>query len=84
MGNLQQRKSRAVFETTNAVWQRHREHPIIVELKPEYMTLRLKGTRRVEIISYTSALNLAIRNRIFRDRMEKAKAAKVMKPRRAK
>lgn len=73
MGSLEKRKSRAIFETTNTVWERRRERRLIVELKPEFMIFRMKGTRRKEVISYTSAFNLAIRNRHFTERMAKAK-----------
>ena len=74
MGSLEKRKRRAIFETTNTVWERRRERRLIVELKPEFMIFRIKGTRRpAEILSYTSAFNLAIRNRHFTERMAKAK-----------
>lgn len=73
MSKLESRKSKAIFETANAVWQRRKERQIILELKPGYMLLRLKGTRQVYSLSYTSALNVAIRNHKLRIQLEKAK-----------
>ena len=73
MSKLEDRKSRAVFETGNAVYDRRRQRRIIVELTPGYMTLRAKGTRQTFVLSYTSALNLAIRNAAALKRLEKTK-----------
>ena len=70
---LSQRKSKLVVETDNAVYDRRRQREIVVELKPSYMILRLKGTRAVYTITYPSALNQAIRNEAVRKRLEKAK-----------
>lgn len=76
MNRLLNRKSRLIVETENAVYDRRKARPVIVELKPDYMILRPKGSRRSSMISYTSCLNLAIRNEIARQRLEKAKAKK--------
>lgn len=76
MSKLAARKSRAIFETGNAVYERRRQRQIVLELKPEYMILRLKGTRRSFVLSYTSALNTAIRNEAIRKRLEKARNKK--------
>lgn len=77
MGKLEKRKTAAVFETTNAIYERRQQRPVIVTLKPGYMSLRLKGTRREYLLSYTSALNLAIRNEAARKRLEKSKGLPV-------
>ena len=70
---LTQRKSRLVVETGNTVYDRRKQREILMELKPDYMLLRLKGTRAQFVLSYTSALNLAIRNDKLRRQLEKAK-----------
>jgi hypothetical protein len=49
---------------------------LIVALHPEFITLRLKGTRREEIVHLESAFFGAVKARVFRDRMDKAKARK--------
>lgn len=71
MSKLSQRKSKLVVETDNAVYDRRRQRQIIIELRPGYMSLRAKGTRQSFVLSYTSALNLAIRNEMARKRLEK-------------
>lgn len=77
MSKLSQRKSKLIVETENAVYERGRNRQIIVELKPGYAIYRLKGTRRMVVVSYTSALNLGIRNEAARKRLEKAKKGRV-------
>jgi hypothetical protein len=77
MSKLTERKSRLVVETANTVYDRRRQREILMELKPDYMVLRLKGTRAQFVLSYTSALNLAIRNDKLRKQLEKAKIKKV-------
>jgi hypothetical protein len=80
MTKLLGRKSRLVVETENCIWQKRKTRPIIVELKPDYMLIRIKGTRSLYVISYTSCLNQAIRNEIQRKQLEKARKAKANKP----
>jgi hypothetical protein len=70
---LSQRKTRLLVETDNAVYDRRRQREIVVELKPSYMIMRLKGTRAVYTITYTSAFNQAVRNEVARRRLEKTK-----------
>jgi hypothetical protein len=77
VSKLTERKSRLVVETANTVYDRRREREILMELKPGYMILRLKGTRAEFNLSYVSALNLAIRNDKLRKQLEKAKLKKV-------
>jgi hypothetical protein len=76
MTKLIKRKSRLIFETENVVWERRKNRPIIVEPKPDYMLMRIKGTRSVWSISYTSCLNLAIHNEKVRKQLEKARQKK--------
>lgn len=73
MSKLEGRKTKLVVETANAVYDRRRQREIVLELKPSYMVLRLKGTRAVYTLAYTSAFNLAIRNEATRKQLEKAK-----------
>jgi hypothetical protein len=73
MSKLSQRKSKLIVETENTVYDRRRQRQIIVELKPGYMIFRLKGTRGSFVLSYTSGLNLAIRNDAARKRLEKTR-----------
>lgn len=77
MSKLSKRKTRLLVETDNTVYDRRRQREIVVELKPSYMVLRLKGTRAVYTITYTSALNQAIRNEAARKRLEKANGKKL-------
>ena len=69
---LAQRKTRLLVETDNVLYDRRRQREIVVELKPSYMIMRLKGTRAVYTITYTSAFNQAVRNEVARKRLEKA------------
>jgi hypothetical protein len=73
---LAQRKTRLLVETDNSVYDRRRQREIVVELKPSYMILRLKGTRASFTITYTSVLNKAIANEVLRKRLEKANKKK--------
>jgi hypothetical protein len=73
MSKLTERTSKLVVETACAVYDRRRERAVIVEFKPTYMIYRLKGTRGSYTLTYTSALNLAIRNEKLRKQLEKTK-----------
>lgn len=73
MRKLEDRKSRAIFETTNAVHERGKQRQVVLELKPGYMMIRVKGTRAQHYLSYTAALNLAIRNEVAARKLERAK-----------
>lgn len=76
MSKLEGRKTKLVVETANAVYDRRRQREIVLELKPTYMVMRLKGTRAVYTLAYTSAFNLAVRNEVARKRLEKANEKK--------
>ncbi len=73
MSKLIERKSRLVVETENVVYDKGRYRKIIVELRPSFMILRLKGTRAEFTHAYTSSLNQAITADKIRKRLEKAK-----------
>jgi len=53
-----------------------RARELVVTLYPEFLTLRLHGTRREEAVSYEGAFFGAIKSRVFRERMERAKTRK--------
>ena len=50
--------------------------PLVVSLHAEFITLRLLGTRREETIHLEGAYFSAVKARVFRERMIKAKAKK--------
>lgn len=49
---------------------------LVVTIHPEYITLRPIGTRREETVSLEAMYFGAIKARVFREKMEKAKARK--------
>ena len=59
---------------------------LVVTVYPEFITLRLLGTRREEVVHLESAYFGAIKARVFKDKMERAKTTKaraeLFKPRR--
>jgi hypothetical protein len=74
MTALSERKTRLQVETANTVWERHTDRPILVELRPAYMVLRLKGTQRRYSVTYRACLDLAInleRSECRREREQK-------------
>lgn len=60
--------------------------PLVVTVHAEFLTLRLLGTRREETVCLEGAYHAAIKGRLFREKMVKAKArkerAEMNKPRR--
>lgn len=49
---------------------------LVVTLHAEYIELRLKGTKRVEVVGLEGAYFGAVKARVFRDKMVKAKERK--------
>lgn len=49
---------------------------LVVTLHAEYITLRLHGTRREETVGLEGAYHAAIKGRLFREKMERAKTRK--------
>lgn len=49
---------------------------LVVTLHAEYITLRLLGTRREETYGLEALYHAAVKGRVFRQRMEKAKDKK--------
>lgn len=53
-----------------------RKGELVVTLHPEFMTLRIGGTRQEEVVAYESAFFSAIKARAFQAKMRKAKERK--------
>lgn len=81
MSKLEHRKRRATFETLDVVWSKGRTRPVLVELHPTHMTLRLKGTRarNAHALTYSAAFMQALNAAQAAARREKAKAKKLGK-----
>lgn len=47
--------------------------PVVVTLHPGFIELRLLGTRRAETVVYENVYHAAVKGRVFRAKMEKAK-----------
>lgn len=56
-----------------------RPRPVVVTIHAEYLELRLLGTRRAETMSLEGLYQTAIKGRVFRERMDKAKERKARK-----
>lgn len=52
---------------------------LVATLHAEFITLRLKGTQREEVVSLEAAYFHAIKARVFKAKMEKAKLRKYKK-----
>jgi|GEM_PF-5308411 len=53
-----------------------RKGDLVVILHPTFLTLRIAGSRREETVDYESAFFHAIKSRVFREKMTKAKERK--------
>ena len=71
MTTLQQRKTRLAVETSNEVRSRGRYRAIVLELQPQIMLVRLKGTRTAFPISYEAIYSAAAKLETARVRAEK-------------
>lgn len=59
-----------------------KQRRIVLTLYPAgFIGLRLEGTRREETMTIDALYDAAVRGRVFRERMEKAKARKVKRKR---
>jgi hypothetical protein len=74
MRSLAQRKTRLVFETEDAIFERGRNRQIVIEARPGYCYLRLKGSRRRYPICYAAIYHRAVD--IASDQARRDKAAK--------
>lgn len=74
MTRLEQRKTKLVFETSDRVRERGAWRQVVVEAKPGYALLRLKGLRTAFPLCYGTAYQQA-----QRIEAERSRAAKRMK-----
>lgn len=52
---------------------------LVVTIHAEFITLRLLGSRREEVVGLEAAYQGAVKARVFRERMDKAKDRKARK-----
>lgn len=74
MMRVAQRKTRLVFETDDFIFERGQNRQIVIDAKPAYCTMRLKGQRRTFAIGYAAIYQEAIRLTRDWDRRKKKKA----------
>jgi hypothetical protein len=72
--SLASRKTRLVFETDDAIFERGHNRQIVIEARPGYCYLRLKGSRRRFPICYAAIFHRAVE--IATDQARRDKAAK--------
>lgn len=61
MTTLSSRKTKLVFETSDAIRERGRLREVVIEAQPYYALVRLKGTRKAFPISYGAIYHAAAR-----------------------
>ena len=71
MTTLSERKSRLVVEFSDAVRERGRLRPVVAELRPWGMTIRLKGMRQSYEVSAAAVFSLAVKQFMAQQRAEK-------------
>ena len=76
MRSLSQRKTRLVFETDDAVFERGHNRQVVIEARPGYCYLRLKGSRRRFPICYAAIYHHAVEMAREQARRDKAAARK--------
>ena len=76
MSALAQRKTRLVFETEDFVFERGRQRQVIVEARPAYAMVRLKGARKAFSICYAAVYQLACKIEADEERRRKQPAKK--------
>jgi len=74
---LSQRKTRLVFETAGEIFERGHGRQIIVEARPYFAYLKLKGSRRVYTISYETIYRAAVQAAVDTERAARKAARKV-------
>lgn len=84
MSKLEKRKRRAMFETMGVVFSQGRGRPVIVELLPTHMNLKLKGTRTRYALTYSAAFTQALNAHLSAERRAKVEARKAAKMGRAR
>jgi hypothetical protein len=61
VSKLEKRKTKLTFETADEMRERGRYRQVIVEAKPTFAVLRLKGTRKTVTITWAGIYNYATR-----------------------
>lgn len=76
MTTLAQRKTRLVFETDDFIYESGRQRQVVVEARPAYAMVRLKGTRRAYPICYAAVYHAAVRLQVETERAARARERK--------
>lgn len=76
---LSERKTRLIFETDDTVRERGKSRSVVIEARPRYAVVHLKGTRTRFTASWDAIYHLAARIEADRLRREKAEAKKTKK-----
>ena len=79
MRALGQRKTRLVFETDDSIYGRGHSRQVVVEARPSYAMVRLKGTRKGYPICYAAMYHAAVRMAVEAERAVKARERKAAK-----
>lgn len=76
MTHLRERKTRLMVTTGGEIRQRGKYRPVVIELKPDVMFVRLLGTRTAFPISYEDVYQTAAKREADRVRAAKKKTPK--------
>lgn len=76
MTSLVERKSRLVFETSCEVRAKGRYRQVVIEARPEYAIIRLKGIHSKYMLPWDAIHDLAARLQAEKLRREKAEKRK--------
>jgi hypothetical protein len=79
MRALAQRKTRLVFDTDDSIYERGHSRQVVVEARPSYAMVRLKGTRKGYPICYAAMYHAAVRLAVEAERAVKARERKAAK-----
>lgn len=75
MIRIANRVTRLMFETDDFIYDTGQQRRVIVEARPAYAKLRLKGTRRSYSIPYSAVYQAAVRMDLDANRRLKVKKA---------
>ncbi len=75
MRRLAQRKTRLIFETEDCIFERGQNRQIVIDARPAYCLLRLKGQRRTFGVSYAAVYHEALHRAAESERRQKLSAA---------
>jgi hypothetical protein len=71
MTRLTARKTKLTFESADLVREQGRFREVVVEARPEYAILRLKGLRTGYSVPWSAIWSMAVKAQLARDRAEK-------------